>query len=118
MAANSSNAKSLCLAIVSAILVVVADKEKPLLIWVAVVPIVMFMSVDAYYLGLERGFRQSYNRFIDELHSGACHYSSLYAVELTGQVGVLTFGAMGSFSVWPFYGTLLALLALTRALVV
>lgn len=114
MAGNSSGAKNWCVTVVSAVVVVVADKEKPQLLWIAAIPALMFMVVDAYYLGLERGFRKSYNDFIDALQSKTIRPSSLYAVELSGQVPMLTASALWSFSVLPFYGTLLVLLLLTR----
>jgi len=42
-------------AIVSAILVIVADKAKPEYVWLSIVPIILFYFLDSYYLRLERG---------------------------------------------------------------
>lgn len=107
MAANSTGAKTWCVTLVSAILVVVADKDKPQLVWIAGIPTILFMILDAYYLGLERGFRRSYNDFIDAFHAKTLRPSSLYAVEISGQTAMLTLHALVSFSVLPFYLVLL-----------
>ncbi len=56
------------MAIVSAILVIVADKAKPEYVWLSIVPIILFYLLDSYYLGLERGFRDRYNEFVRKLH--------------------------------------------------
>lgn len=42
MANNSSNCKTWCITIVSAILVVIVDKKQPSYIWIAIVPIFLF----------------------------------------------------------------------------
>ena len=70
MASNSTSCKTWCITLVSAILVVVADKGKPRYALIAVIPTVLFLVLDCYYLALERMFRRSYNSFIDKLHQG------------------------------------------------
>ena len=57
MASNSAGAKTWCIALVSAIIVAVADKGEPRYVWIALVPVGLFFVLDAYYLGLERQFR-------------------------------------------------------------
>ncbi len=56
------------MAIVSAIVVIVADEAKPEYVWLSIVPIILFYFLDSYYLGLERGFRDRYNEFVRKLH--------------------------------------------------
>ena len=51
MAANSASCKTWCISLVSAILVVAADKAKPQLVWIALLPTVMFFFLDTYYRG-------------------------------------------------------------------
>ncbi|HDZ9313104.1 TPA: hypothetical protein RUZ05_003537, partial [Vibrio cholerae] len=50
MASNSSSCKSWCITLVSAVLVIVADKGKPDYAWIALLPTVIFACLDAYYL--------------------------------------------------------------------
>lgn len=113
MASNSAGAKTWCIALVSAIIVVIADKGEPRYVWIALVPIGLFFLLDAYYLGLERQFRERYNAFIGKLHDGAAEVDDVFIVTPGGPISSMkgTFVACGSVSVWPFY-TLLALMLL------
>ena len=103
MAANSSSAKTWCVTLVSAVLVIVADKGKPQYAWIAMLPTIVFAALDIYYLALEKGFRKSYNIFIDKLHASSLEASDLYAVQLSGNFVRLLFEAVQSFSIWGFY---------------
>ncbi len=114
MAANSSASKAWCITLVSAILVIVADKLKPDYALIALIPTVLFLVLDAYYLGLELGFRNSYNSFIEKLHNNRVEQSDLYAVKPTGKKILLFLKSLLSFSVWPFYGTLFFMIYLSK----
>lgn len=118
MASNSAAAKTWCIALVSAILVVISDKEIPDLVWIALVPILLLSALDAYYLGLERVFRGQYNAFIDKLHRNEVGIADIYVVtpsEGSGATFKTTFRAMRSFSIWPFYSIQLLVLVAIRA---
>jgi hypothetical protein len=117
MSANSSSSKAWCITLVSAVLVIVADKSKPQYAWLATVPTVLFLVLDAYYLALEKGFRDSYNAFIDKVHRGEIQPSDLYAVVPVGPLCRQFFRSLISFAVWPFYSTLLAMIYLAKSLV-
>lgn len=52
MADNSASCKTWCITIVSAVMVVVADKSNPKLFWLAIMPIPVFLVLDVYYLAL------------------------------------------------------------------
>ena len=80
MASNSSACKTWCVTLVSAVLVIVADKGKPDYAWIAMLPIIVFAALDAYYLALEKAFRNSYNDFISKLHNKSLTESDLYSV--------------------------------------
>jgi hypothetical protein len=112
MASNSASAKTWCIALVSAIIVVIADKGQPGYVWIALVPVGLFFLLDAYYLGLERQFRERYNAFIGKLHEGKAEVEDVFIVTpgggLSGTMNAALL-ASGSVSVWPFY----VLLALT-----
>ena len=110
MASNSASCKAWCITLVSAILVVVADKSNERYALIAVIPTVLFLFLDCYYLALERMFRQSYNNFIDKLHRGEVVASDLYAVVPTGSLRKMIFSSIASLSIWPFYWTLLVMI--------
>jgi len=111
MAANSASCKTWCISLVSAILVVAADKGKPHVVWLALLPTLMFFLLDTYYLAFEKGFRDSYNTFVEKLHSGSAADSDLFKVALEGRVSAHQWKAMKSLSVWGFYGCLAVLIA-------
>jgi len=118
MAANSGSCKAWCITLVSAILVIVADKGKPNHALIAGIPTILFLVLDTYYLALERCFRESYNAFIEKLHTGQVQASDLYAVTPRGSV-LRTFGAsLLSFSIWPFYLTLGAMIWVVKCVVI
>ena len=118
MASNSSASKSWCITVVSAILVIVADKGKPDFALISLIPTILFGTLDAYYLALEKGFRESYNSFVKNLHDGTLKPSDLYSVSPRGSIVKHRIDAIKSFSVWGFYLTLILLIMLTRNLVI
>jgi hypothetical protein len=114
MASNCASAKTWCIALVSAIIVVIADKGEPSYVLIALVPIGLFFILDAYYLGLERQFRECYNIFIKRLHEGNALVDDVFIVTPGGgfiRSIKMTLFACGSVSVWFFY-VLLALMLL------
>jgi len=117
MASNSASAKTWCIALVSAIIVVVSDKGEAGFVWIALVPVVLFFLLDAYYLGLERQFRDRYNDFIGKLHNGRAEVEDVFIVTPgDGVRGTMKAALMacGSVSVWPFYSLLAAMLLAVR----
>jgi hypothetical protein len=114
MSSNSSACKAWCVTLVSAILVIVADKDKPDYAWIAVIPSLLFGALDVYYLALEKGFRNSYNTFIRKLHKSSLVEEDLYSINPSGNMRTHQIEAMKSFSVWGFYVSLLVLIAIAR----
>lgn len=114
MSANSSSSKAWCIAIVSAILVMVADKSRPEFAWIALIPLFLFLALDAYYLALEKSFRLTYNNFVDKIHSGQLETTDLYSVELSGNLSRHQVEAFKSFSIWGFYGVLAILVIVAQ----
>ena len=99
MATNSTSCKTLCITIVSATLVIIADKGKPDFAWIALFPAILFAGLDAYYLALEKGFRNSYNEFIKKLHTGHIATEDLFSVAPSGSSFDLQIAALKSFAV-------------------
>lgn len=118
MADNSSASKAWCITLVSAMLVIVADKGKPEYTWIALLPTFFFAMLDAYYLALEKSFRNAYNDFINKLHSKTLTANDLYSMSPQGKVSALQWSSMKSFSVWGFYVSLAVLIAITKAVVI
>lgn len=117
MAANSSQCKAWCITIISAILVIVADKSKPDYAWIAMLPAILFFALDTYYLTLEKGFRHSYNSFVKKIHQGELIANDLYSVEPSGDTFKHRIKALKSFSIWGFYIGLVVLIFVARYVV-
>lgn len=114
MASNSSACKAWCVTLVSAILVIVADKGKPEYAWIAMFPTIVFAFLDAYYLALEKAFRNSYNDFISKLHKRSLTENDLYSVIPKGNMSSLQLESVKSFSIWGFYISLAVLIIITK----
>jgi len=117
MAANSSSAKAWCITIVSAVLVVVADKSKPDYALIALIPTGLFLALDVYYLAMEKGFRNSYNAFVRKVHDGSLTAEDLFSVQPKGGRSALQWEAFQSFSVWGFYLVLGIMIVLAKRFV-
>jgi hypothetical protein len=117
MATNSASCKTWCVTLVAGILVSVADKGKPNLALIALVPTALFLVLDTYYLALERCFRTSYGEFINKMHVYALAPADLCAISPSGSVAKAFFKALRSFSVWPFYMMLLIMILLMMLII-
>ena len=108
MASNSANCKTWCVTLVSAILVVVADKNKPNYVGISLIPLILFFLLDAYYLAQERSFRSIYNKFVENMHDGKAEIKDLFVIKpILGSTVVKALSESSfSFSVLPFYLTL------------
>lgn len=118
MASNSSSCKTWCITIVSAILVIVADKGNPNYVFISILPTLLFLALDAYYLALEKAFRETYKEFVKKVHLGTATVSDLYAVNPSGSMLCHQVAALMSFSVWSFYVALLILIELAHSFVI
>ena len=111
MAGNSASCKNWCVVLVAAILVLVARTDTTDYALLALIPALLFLFLDAYYLALEQVFRNSYNAFVRKLHNDEVKLSDLYIVRPNGPVNKQMLVSLRSTAVWPFY------LALTIAVV-
>ncbi len=112
MAENSRSCKLWCIALVAATLVLVARLERPEYVLLTLLPAVMFLVLDTYYLALERALRGSYEGFVGKLHAGGLAASDLYEVKPSGSVPKIFVACLRSFSILPFYITLVVMVSL------
>jgi hypothetical protein len=120
LAANSASCKTWCVSLVSALAVVAAQAGKGKLLLVAAAPILLFAALDSYYLGMERRFRACYESFAKRLHEGTARIDDVFVVAPRLRIRGLfveAFHAFGSFSIWPFYAGLAAILWFLRRIV-
>lgn len=109
MASNSANSKTWAITIISAIIVLLIDKSKTNVFYIAYIPLVMFFLLDCFYLGLERHFRDLYNKFIINMESEKFDFKIVYKLrgpkKLLEKIKCTVLGAW-SFSTTPFYAIL------------
>ena len=117
MSVNSRSCKIWCVTLVSAVLVLVARTQQPDYVLIALIPAVLFLILDTYYLALEKGFRGSYESFVRKIHLGELTPSDLYLVAPSGSILGRFAVSLRSFSIWPFYPTLVIMILLARWLV-
>lgn len=117
MASNSVSVKAWSVTLVSAILILSADKAKGEYVWVCLIPILLFFILDSYYLCMEKEFRNSYNKFVRRLHNGTLNSHELFNIMPSGNHFKEMTRAMFSLSVLPFYLSLFLMTMLTAAYV-
>lgn len=102
MSQNSASCKAWAIALTSAILVLGGNPNQNTGAWLALVPILLFAVLDAYYLGLEKAFRDAYKTFVAALHEARIAPSDLYDVSPLNRAKNFV-QAWSSPSVWIFY---------------
>ena len=119
MAENSRSCKLWCVTLVAATLVLVARTGEPQHALIALVPTLLFLFLDSYYLALERAFIGSQNAFVAKLHRGELKSADIYRVVPTG-MGWRLVGRclLGSVSIWPFYLLVTVTILLTWLLII
>ena len=118
MAENSRACKTWAVTLVAAILLVVArfgtssgePAFGPEAALIALVPTILFWMLDSYYLALERVFRNSYNSFVERLHTGKLETGEVFKIAPSGSVPKTFFSVQKSFSIWPFYPALVVVI--------
>ena len=99
MAESSRSCKTWCIIIVAAILVLGAGMTGFDHLWIAYVPLVLFLGLDMYYLALERRFRASYNAFLHKLRNGDITVADLYEVTPAGSAAKSWVATLGSVAI-------------------
>ena len=112
MAENSRHCKLWCITLVAATLVLVARTGEPQHALIAIVPTVLFLVLDSYYLALEQAFRRAYVEFVTKLHNRTLDPPDLYVIAPIGSIPKQMFVSLRSFSIWPFYGLAIATILL------
>ena len=118
MADNSRHCKVWCVTLVAATLVLVARTGEPQHALIALIPTLLFLVLDAYYLALEKAFRNSYDEFVKKLHQGELAPVDIYKVKRIGMGWKLTGRCLRSVSIWLFYPLVAATIVLAWLLII
>ena len=111
MNTNSAQAKGWCIAIVAALLAIFVETKNSLLIWICIIPILLFCILDTLYLQQEHKFIGMYNDFVKGENSRPKVYEMPMKSYERGMKGFLK--ALQSWSVLVIYG----LMAVTGAVI-
>lgn len=96
LAGYSATVKNFCITVVAGAIVATYAGNKADLLWIAVIAVILFAALDAYYLALERSFRAFYDKVADRPLAQASN--------LTIRRGSFSWPrALWSASVLPFY---------------
>ena len=117
MAENSRSCKVWCVTLVAAVLVLVARTGEPRHALIALVPMLLFLFLDSYYLALERAFIRSQNAFVAKLHRNELEPNDVYWVVPTGMSVQLVGRCLGSVSIWLFYPLVIVTVVLAWQLI-
>ena len=118
MAENSRSCKVWCVTLVAATLVLVARTGEADHALIALAPAALLYWLDAYYLMLERRFRNSYNDFVDKANAERVTLSNLYKVTgLGSKARTMLWAMFRSASVLPFYIAVIATVLLAWGLI-
>jgi hypothetical protein len=100
LSGNSSTLKGFAVTIVTALLGVSINAHKASYAWLGAYPVVVLGLLDAYYLALERLYRRLYNTAVNE-------GDAAWGLSAGGATPSEVAKAVGSPSVWLFYGAAL-----------
>lgn len=112
MAEYSRSCKVWCTTLVSAVLIFVVRSETSEYTFMALIPAIMLLVLDTYYVAQERAFRKSHEGFVKRLHGGKLFPADLFAFERIDSPWKHAVSSAGSFSVWPFYLAVLVMVLL------
>ena len=104
MAENSRSCKLWCVTLVAATLVFVARTGEPRHALIALVPTLLFLFLDSYYLALERAFNNSQDAFVAKMHGNELNRTDVFEIAPVG-MGWRLIGRslLSSTSILPFY---------------
>ncbi len=114
MASNCTNCKTWLITIVSALcaLQLANDAIKEYL-WITLIPTVLFLVLDAYYLGQEKRFRDIEAYFVEKIKSGEDVLPELYTFKPRGEhICKYFWKGLFSPSTWVMYTTIAIIILL------
>lgn len=96
LSGHSATVKNFSVTVYVGVLALAVSESEPALLWIATLAPVLFAALDAYYLGIERSFRDFYRAVAARPLSEAADVAM-------DQAKPRPLAAFGSLVVWPFY---------------
>lgn len=108
LAGNSAQCKTWCLTLVTALIAFAGAAHAIAPIQITILPIGMFLVLDAAYLGVERAYRDLYNTVVDDIRHE--RYTLAHAFTAGASLTFMRWlGSHKSWSIWVFYYPLIIL---------
>jgi hypothetical protein len=108
LAGNSAQCKTWCLTLVTALIAFAGAAHAIAPIQITILPIAMFLVLDAAYLGVERAYRDLYNTTVHDIRRE--HYTLEHAFAAGASLTLRRwFASHKSWSIWVFYYPLIIL---------
>lgn len=111
LANNSASCKTWCLTLLGALLSLAGATKVPELVFLAIVPLLVFRYLDSRYLAQERAYRRKYNDIVKLIQDGDYKREHVFSAGAAWTTADLQ-GALKSWSVRPVYDTLIGFYAL------
>lgn len=109
MANNSAACKKWGLPLITAILAFVVKDQQYSLVWLAIIAILLFYALDAYYLMLENRFRKGFELSAKKIQNNHFTQSDLFQLKPAGSTSIFLLKAFTSPATWPVYLGMMAL---------
>lgn len=116
MASNSFLIKGWSISLISAILIFADSKNNPNFIFVTLLPAFSFWFLDAYYLQLERKFRELYKKVQDDYVNNT-NIVPLFDMNIKSTKVDNIFRIMISKSIWPLHLIIVLIIAVIMLIV-
>lgn len=113
MAGNSASCKTWALTIITGI-IAFSIQNQSIPIWTSLIPAIMFLALDVFYLGLEIKFRDLQKVFVQKLSSNTLTPGDIYMFENDSSSHIhlkYIWGGIRSFSTSFFYFPIVTLIA-------
>jgi len=113
MAGNSASCKTWALTIITGI-IAFSIQNQSIPIWTSLIPAIMFLALDVFYLGLEIKFRDLQKVFVQKLSSNTLTPGDIYMFENDSSSHIhlkYIWGGIRSFSTSFFYFPVVTLIA-------
>lgn len=113
MASNSASCKKWCIPLITAILAFVVKEKLIELVWLTLIPIIIFYFLDVYYLKLENQFRNGFNLCAKKIQNDDFFKDDLFNMLPSGSESEFWLKAVTSPSTWSVYFGLFGLLVVS-----
>lgn len=118
MRSNSALCKTLCVTLVAAVGAIAVTAQNSIVLLICILPIVLCGVLDAFYLSLEKGYRDKYNMVVQKLRLGELEVTEIY--DMSAPTNYLSVGAckeaFTSWAVWLVYCGMLGLVLILNLL--